>query len=551
MKMTIDKVLELVRPCIANLSPYSTARDECGNAVPEVFMDANESPYNNGINRYPDPRQKLLKTKIARIKGIPVGNLFLGNGSDEAIDLLYRVFCEPGVDNAVSIAPSYGMYGVAAETNDVEFRKVQLRPDFSLDTEALLGACDGRTRLLFICSPNNPSGNVFSSDQVVSILEEFRGIVVLDEAYIDFSSTPSLASLIDDYPNLVVLQTLSKAWGMAGLRIGLAIARPEIIALMSKVKYPYNLNILSQKMALSRLDEAVFGRHVAETVAQRVRMAKELRKCPLVKEIYPSEANFLLVRFDDANAVYDSLLEAGVIVRNRSAMKGCEGCLRLTVGTPAENDRLLETLGIAVPHPASDVKVFGDRHVLVNRRTKETDVVLDLDLDVPGVSEISTGLPFLDHMLEQIPHHGGVSLRVKVKGDLEVDDHHTIEDTAIALGEGISAALGDKLGIGRYGFALPMDDCDALVLLDFGGRVDFQWNVSYERENVGGIPTEMFRHFFQSLCSAAKCNLHIEARGGNAHHKTEAIFKAFARTLWMAVSRSTFPYDIPSSKGVL
>ena len=551
MKMTIDKVLELVRPCIANLSPYSTARDECGNAVPEVFMDANESPYNNGINRYPDPRQKLLKTKIARIKGIPVGNLFLGNGSDEAIDLLYRVFCEPGVDNAVSIAPSYGMYGVVAETNDIEFRKVQLRPDFSLDTEALLGACDGRTRLLFICSPNNPSGNVFPLDQVVSVLEQFSGIVVLDEAYVDFSSTPSLASLIDDYPNLVVLQTLSKAWGMAGLRIGLAIARPEIIALMSKVKYPYNLNILSQKMALSRLDEAVFRRHVAETVAQRVRLAKELRKCPLVMEIYPSEANFLLVRFDDANAVYDSLLEAGVIVRNRSAMKGCEGCLRLTVGTPAENDRLLETLGIAVPHPASDVKVFGDRHVLVNRRTKETDVVLDLDLDVPGVSEISTGLPFLDHMLEQIPHHGGVSLRVKVKGDLEVDDHHTIEDTAIALGEGISAALGDKLGIGRYGFALPMDDCDALVLLDFGGRVDFQWNVSYERENVGGIPTEMFRHFFQSLCSAAKCNLHIEARGGNAHHKTEAIFKAFARTLKMAVSRSTFPYDIPSSKGVL
>ena len=551
MKMTIDKVLGLVRPCIANLLPYSTARDECGNAVPEVFLDANESPYNNGINRYPDPRQKLLKTKIARIKGIPVGNLFLGNGSDEAIDLLYRVFCEPGVDNAVSIAPSYGMYGVAAATNDVAFRKVQLGSDFSLDTEALIKACDGRTRLLFICSPNNPSGNVFPSEQVVSILEQFRGIVVLDEAYIDFSSTPSLVSLIDDYPNLVVLQTLSKAWGMAGLRIGLAIARPEIIALMSKVKYPYNLNILSQKMALSRLDEAVFGRHVAETVAQRIRLAKELRKCPLVKEIYPSEANFLLVRFDDADAVYDSLLDAGVIVRNRSSMKGCEDCLRLTIGTPAENDRLLETLGIAVPHPASDVKVFGDRHVLVNRRTKETDVVLDLDLDVPGVSEITTGLPFLDHMLEQIPHHGGVSLRVKVKGDLEVDDHHTIEDTAIALGEGVSAALGDKLGIGRYGFALPMDDCDALVFLDFGGRVDFQWNVSYERESVGGIPTEMFRHFFQSLCSAAKCNLHIEARGGNAHHKTEAIFKAFARTLRMAVSRSTFPYDIPSSKGVL
>ena len=549
--MTIDKVLELVRPCIADLSPYSTARDECGDAVPEVYMDANESPYNNGINRYPDPRQKLLKNKIARIKGIPVGDLFLGNGSDEAIDILFRVFCRPGIDNAVSISPSYGMYGVAAATNDIEFRKVRLGPDFSLDTESLLEACDGNTRLLFICSPNNPSGNVFPSEQIRCILEKFSGIVVLDEAYIDFSSTPSLSPFIRDYPNLVVLQTLSKAWGMAGLRIGLAMARPEITALMSKVKYPYNLNILSQKMALSRLDEAVFVRHVAETVAQRVRMAKELCKCPSVKKIYPSEANFLLVRFDDAGAVYDRLLQSGVIVRNRSMMKGCEGCLRLTVGTPAENDRLLETLGIVVPRPASDVRIFGDRHVLVNRRTKETDVTLDLDLDLPGVSEISTGLPFLDHMLEQIPHHGGVSLRVKVKGDLEVDDHHTIEDTAIALGEAISAALGDKSGTGRYGFALPMDDCDALVLLDFGGRVDFRWNVSYERENVGGIPTEMFSHFFHSLCSSAKCNLHIEARGGNAHHKTEAIFKAFARTLRMAVSRSPFPYEIPSSKGVL
>ena len=533
------------------LEPYSTARDECGSNTPSVFLDANESPYPNGTNRYPDPRQKALKDKISRIKGIPVDRLFLGNGSDEAIDLLYRVFCVPGEDNAVSIAPSYGMYGVAAATNDVAFRKVQLGAGFSLDTDALLDACDGNTKLLFLCSPNNPSGNVIPAVQVASILERFKGMVVLDEAYIDFSSTPSLVPLIDGYPNLVVLQTLSKAWGMAGLRIGIAVARPEVVALLSKIKYPYNINILSQKMVLARLDEGVKERHVNEIVSQRIRLSKELRKCQSVKEIYPSEANFLLVRFDNPEEVYSRLLQAGTIVRDRSGVKGCEGCLRITVGTPAENDILLETLGVKVPASSFEVKVVGDRHAVVNRRTRETDVALDLDLDKSGVSDISTGLPFLDHMLEQIPHHGNVSLRVKAAGDLQVDEHHVMEDTAIALGEALAAALGDKMGIGRYGFALPMDDCDALVLLDFGGRVDFRWNVVYERESVGGIPTEMFSHFFQALCSGAKCNLHIEARGENAHHKTEAIFKAFARALRVAVARSPFPYDIPSSKGVL
>ena len=360
-----------------------------------------------------------------------------------------------------------------------------------------------------------------------------------------------MISLLDDYPNLVVLQTLSKAWGMAGLRIGLAIARPEIVSLMSKVKYPYNLNILSQEMALSKLDEARLSRRVSEIIAQRIRLARELPNCPSVKRIYPSEANFLLVRFDEPDAMYQRLLDAGVIVRNRSRVPGCEGCLRITVGTPAENDRLLEALGMDLPQPSTETKVLGGRHAFVRRVTRETSVLLDLNLDKPGLSDISTGLPFLDHMLEQIPHHGGVSLRVKADGDLEVDEHHTMEDVAIALGEALSAALGDKRGIGRYGFALPMDDCDALVLLDFGGRTDLRWMVDYDRESVGGIPAEMFRHFFQSLCSGARCNLHIEARGENAHHKTEAIFKAFARSLRMAVAQSPFPYEIPSSKGVL
>ena len=555
--MKIEDVLKLARPNILGLEAYSTARDDCGSNRPEIFLDANENPYNNGINRYPDPHQKALKSRISEIKGIAAGSLFLGNGSDEAIDLVYRVFCEPGESNTVSIAPSYGMYEVAAAMNDVEFRKVQLRPDFSMDTEAMLAATDSKTRLMFICSPNNPTGNSFPAEQIEELLERFGGVIVLDEAYIDFSVRPSLASLVKRYPNLIVLQTLSKAWGMAGLRIGLAIADPAVIALMSKVKYPYNINVLAQKMALMKLDEAAKDKAVAEIVGQRFRLEKELRKCPEVKGIYSSDANFLLVRFDNPDEVYGRLLAGGVIVRNRSKVSGCEGCLRITVGTPAENDRLLRLLASPVTEPVEvalrcqGIEKLGERHVRIVRDTKETKITLELDLDSMGSGRISTGLPFFDHMLDQIPNHGGVALSINAKGDLQVDQHHTIEDVGIVFGEAINAALGSKLGIARYGFVLPMDDCDAAVLMDFGGRIDFRWNVEFNREKVGDVPTEMFSHFFQSVCAGAKCNLHIWAEGGNDHHKAEAIFKAFARALRMAVARTPFPYELPSSKGVL
>lgn len=556
--MKIEDVLKLARPNILGLEAYSTARDDCGSNRPEIFLDANENPYNNGINRYPDPHQKALKSRISEIKGIAAGSLFLGNGSDEAIDLVYRVFCEPGKSNTVSIAPSYGMYEVAAAMNDVEFRKVRLRPDFSMDTEAMLAATDSKTRLMFICSPNNPTGNSFPVEQIEELLERFGGVVVLDEAYIDFSVRPSLASLVKRYPNLIVLQTLSKAWGMAGLRIGLAVADPAVISLMSKVKYPYNINVVAQKMALMKLDEAAKDKAVAEIVGQRFRLEKELRKCPEVKGIYSSDANFLLVRFDNPDEVYGRLLAGGVIVRNRSKVSGCEGCLRITVGTPAENDRLLRLLASPVTEPVEvalrcqGIEKLGERHVRIVRDTKETKIALELDLDsIGGSGHISTGLPFFDHMLEQIPNHGGVALAIEAKGDLQVDEHHTIEDVGIVLGEAINAALGSKLGIARYGFVLPMDDCDAAVLMDFGGRIDFRWNAEFNREKVGDIPTEMFSHFFQSVCAGAKCNLHIRAEGVNEHHKAEAIFKAFARALRMAVARTPFPYELPSSKGIL
>ena len=332
----------LVRPNIAALAPYSTARDELSGA-PDIFLDANESPYDNGLNRYPDPHQKALKARLSEIKGLPAENLFLGNGSDEAIDLVLRVFCEPGRDDIVAIAPSYGMYEVAAATNDIQVRKVRLGADFSLDTEALLAATDARTKVLFLCSPNNPSGNAFSNAQILGIAERFPGIVVVDEAYIDFCSIPSLAAKVNEVPNLVILQTLSKAWGMAGLRVGLALACPPIIRWMSMIKYPYNINVLAQQTVLKQLESPI-GPRVAEIVAERDRIAAALPAFPFVRKVFPSEANFLLVRVTDADALYARLLQDGIIVRNRSRVPGCEGCLRITIGTPEENRRLEASL---------------------------------------------------------------------------------------------------------------------------------------------------------------------------------------------------------------
>lgn len=334
---------ELVRPNIRALKPYSTARDEFSGGEITTWLDANENPYDNGVNRYPDPHQKLLKQKIAALKGVREEQVFIGNGSDEAIDLCYRIFCRPGVDNAVSIAPTYGMYRVAADINDVEMREVPLGADFSLPADALLAAADERTRLLWLCSPNNPTGNAFPAAGIERLLREFDGMVVLDEAYVDFADGAGFLPRLDEFPNLIVLQTLSKAWGMAGLRIGLAFAAREVAALFSRVKYPYNIPGPTQRVA-----EEMLGRDLAPQIAEirseRRRLASELASCPCIERVYPSQTNFLLVRTPAPDALYDALIEAGIIVRNRSRAAGCEGCLRLTVGTPAENDRLLRTV---------------------------------------------------------------------------------------------------------------------------------------------------------------------------------------------------------------
>ena len=340
--MKTEDIEALVRPNIRQLCPYSTARDEFSGKL-GVFLDANESPYPTGWNRYPDPRQKELKARIAPMKGVEPENIFLGNGSDEAIDLVFRVFCIPGEDNVVAISPSYGMYEVAADINDIALRHVQLRDDFSLPVEEILAACDAHTTAIFLCSPNNPSGNAIPNETVFSILERFNGMVVVDEAYIDFCSVPSLLPAVWRFPNLIVLQTFSKARGMAALRLGMAFAQPYTIRLMSMVKYPYNINESTQRLALEALEKPI-DREVAEIVAQRIRLVHKFLRYTCIRRVFPSEANFLLVKVDDADALYSHLISDGIIVRNRTRVPGCKDCLRITVGLPEENDRLLKSL---------------------------------------------------------------------------------------------------------------------------------------------------------------------------------------------------------------
>ncbi|MFZ4457125.1 MAG: histidinol-phosphate transaminase [Bacteroidales bacterium] len=335
---------KLVRPNILQLKPYSCARDEFKGEA-SVYLDANENPMNAPYNRYPDPMQWALKDKIAQMKSVRPEQIMLGNGSDEPIDLVVRIFCEPQVDNIVAIDPSYGMYQVCADVNNVEYRKVLLNADYSLDAQRVLNAVDANTKIIFLCSPNNPTGNLLNRAEMLKIVNGFEGIVVIDEAYVDFSSEASWLVDLDKYPNIIVLQTFSKAWGLASVRCGMAFASEEIIAYFNKVKYPYNINILTQNFVSENLNlESRKNEWVEMLLTQRSLLSKELELLPFVEKIFPTDANFLLVKVPDANAVYHYLVDLGIIVRNRNTVSLCLGCLRITVGTAEENKTLIEAL---------------------------------------------------------------------------------------------------------------------------------------------------------------------------------------------------------------
>ncbi|MDD2602448.1 MAG: histidinol-phosphate transaminase [Prevotella sp.] len=336
---------ELVRTNIWELAPYSSARNEYSGHGAHVFLDANENPYNNPLNRYPDPLQRDLKKELAKVKQVPEDNIFLGNGSDEAIDLVYRIFCNPKVDNVVAIEPTYGMYKVCADINDVEYRPVLLDEHYQMSAEKMLKACDKHTKMIWLCSPNNPTGNNLYQEEIEKILKEFDGIVIIDEAYSDFSSAEVFRQRLEEFPNMIVFNTMSKAWGCAAIRMGMAFASKEIIGLFNKVKYPYNINLLTQTQAMEALANRIdVERWVNLLLQERGKMMQAFLDLPFCEMVYPSDANFFLAKVSDAQVIYDYLVEKGIIVRNRTKVQLCLNCLRITIGTKNENMELLAAL---------------------------------------------------------------------------------------------------------------------------------------------------------------------------------------------------------------
>lgn len=345
-KMKEFNINNLVRSNVAGLKPYSSARDEYQSTGSEmVFLDANENPFQTDVNRYPDPQQRSLKTELAKIKNVSTEHILLGNGSDEVLDLLFRAFCEPGKDNVITLPPTYGMYKVLANINNIENREVLLNSDFEPNVEKILNSVDQNTKMIFLCSPNNPTGNSFSEEKIIHILKKFNGLVVIDEAYIDFSNKESWLNKLKEYPNLVITQTLSKAFGMAGIRLGICYASVEIIQILNKIKPPYNVNELTQLRALDRvLNKQCVDLEISDLLKQRTILSEDLVEVNFIENIYPSDANFILVKVDDATKRYDQLLEKGIVIRNRTTQPLCENTLRFTVGTGEENEKLLEAL---------------------------------------------------------------------------------------------------------------------------------------------------------------------------------------------------------------
>lgn len=335
----------LIRENVKNMIPYSSARDEFENFTQNmVYLDANENPYSNGFNRYPDPQQKDLKAEIASIKDIYSENILLGNGSDEVLDLVFRAFCEPNKDNVITLPPTYGMYDILANINAVENREVVLNDDFQPNVDAILKTIDENTKIIFLCSPNNPTGNSFSDESILKLLKNFNGFIIIDEAYIDFSNNKSWLSELKDFPNLVIIQTLSKAFAMAGLRIGILYASKEILNVLNKIKPPYNMNISSQENAIRKLLQGTLKPQVKKIITERERLNKALLNFTFIEKIYPTDANFILIKVDDAEKRYQQFLENGIVIRNRSNQPLCENCLRITIGTKEENLNLIETL---------------------------------------------------------------------------------------------------------------------------------------------------------------------------------------------------------------
>lgn len=547
----------LARPEILELKPFDiAARANAAFGADAIKLDANENPYpplSEGplaarINRYPEPQPHGLRASMAALYGVEPGALVITRGADDAIDMLIRAFCRPGVDAIAITSPTFTAYEHFGRLQGANVIEVPLRGDFDFDPDKYIAALVGEAnvKLAFICSPNNPTGNEVDPALILKVVDALpETIIVLDEAYLDFSSTPSLAAEATKRANLVVLKTLSKAFGLAGARVGCAIGNPELIAMAARALPPYPLpspSVAAAMAALAPTRRAIHQERIARIKAERERLADLLKSSPIVKSVRSGGGNFLFLQVDDAEALGARLRSLGICVRFRP--NAAPGGLRLTIGTEAENATALAAFGVeSEARPARRTELVRD--------TKETRIAIAVDLDNASPRRVQTGVPFYDHMLDQVAAHGGFSLVLTCDGDLEIDAHHSIEDCAIALGTALSQALGERRGIGRFGFALPMDEAEAQVLIDLSGRPFSRFEGAFTASHIGAYPTAMTEHVFRSLADSMRSAIHVRVEGENDHHKTEACFKAFGRALRQATRTERDREAVPSTKGVL
>ena len=537
----------LARPEILALAPCDIA----GAPLPgTVRLDANENPYGAlvtgqaGINRYPEPQPAMLRQRLADLYGVAPASLWVARGSDDAIDLLVRAFCRPGLDSIAVVEPTFSAYAQFARVQGAAVITARLTDDFAFDAAAVLATVGAQApKLLFLCTPNNPTGTEIDPADIARIATALPDtLVVVDEAYGEFTNAPSQASTASG--NVVVLRTLSKAYGLAGARIGCAIADPQIIEILARVSPPYPLPTPSITAALDALGPErmpVHAERVSRLLADRDALAARLAKANEIERLRLG-GNFLFLEVADPACLAKRLAAAAIRVRFRP--NAAPGGVRITIGTEAENRAVLAVFSLS---PAS----LPTRRAEIVRDTSETRIALAIDLDRAEPRRIDSGIPFYDHMLDQVAAHGGFSLTLACSGDLAVDPHHSVEDIAIALGQGLKQALGDKSGIARFGFALPMDEASAEVLVDLSGRPFARFDGSFATPAVGGLPTEMVPHIFRSIADSLGAAIHVRMGGDNDHHKVEACFKAFGRALRQGLSIEGRGDTLPSTKGVL
>lgn len=545
-----DWPLSIARKAIANFAAYSAR----GGATDALHLDANESPWTpppsdssvTGYNRYPEQQPTGLRSRLAGLYGVTPDEIMMGRGADEAIEVLMRTFCEAGDDSILICSPTFGYFQTAAQIQGAGIIDVPLNECFTWNMSRIREMMSAeKPKLVFLCSPNNPTGNSIAHEAVVGLCEDFPDtLIVVDEAYVEFSLQSSFVNLRGEYRNLVITRTLSKAYGLAGVRMGVCIADPAVINLMLKVLPPYPVPRPVEVAVLKALAPAampVHAQRLSDWVSERERMMRDLSGSPFVEKLYPSDANFILMKVRNEEGLLANLSRANVKIRDfRSKIPSH---FRISIGTEEENSIALAAFGV------SEALTIIDRVGETFRTTKETDIAIRVNLDAPKQVAIETGLGFFDHMLEQIAKHGGIGLTVSCKGDLEIDCHHTVEDTALAFGTALKQALGNKAGIGRYGFVMPMDETQARVAIDLSGRPAFTFKGEFPTDHVGEFAAEMCPHFFQSLSQSLGASIQIHVEGDNTHHMIEACFKGVGRALRPAMM--VVGADIPSTKGLL